>query len=87
MIRNGLQNMVKICDQFANLFSMKFSTNNVVEKSKTKCIIFTKYPIDTVNILPIYLNDVPLPYIDNVKHLGCHRYFLINLLKSVQRYY
>ena len=25
--RNGLQNMVKICEQFANLFSMKFSTN------------------------------------------------------------
>ena len=69
--RNGLQNMVKICEQFANLFSMKFSTNNVVEKSKTKCIIFTKYPIDTVNILPIYLNDVPLPYVDHVKHLGC----------------
>ena len=53
--RNGLQNMAKICEQLANLFSMKFSTNNVVEKSKTKCIIFTKYPIDTaVNILPIY---------------------------------
>ena len=38
---NGIQNMVKICE----LFSMKSSTNNVVEKSKTKCIIFTKYPI------------------------------------------
>ena len=37
--RNGLQNMVKICEQFANLFSMKFRNNNVVEKFKTKCII------------------------------------------------
>ena len=43
----------------------------IVEKSKTKCIIFTKYPINTVNILHIYLNDVPLPYVDHVKHLGC----------------
>ena len=41
--RNGLQNMVNVCEQFANLFSMKFSTNNVVEKSKTKCKIFTKF--------------------------------------------
>ena len=32
--RSGLQNMVKIwCEQFEKLFSMKFSTNNVVEKS------------------------------------------------------
>ena len=35
----GFQNMVKICEQFANLFSMKFRNNNVVEKFKTKCII------------------------------------------------
>ena len=29
--RKGLQNIVKMCEQFANLFSMKFSSNNVVE--------------------------------------------------------
>ena len=59
---------------------MKFSTKNVVEKSKTKCIIFTKYPIDTANILPIYLNDVPLPFVDYVKHLGCMLQTDIHLL-------
>ena len=32
---------------------------------------FTKYPMDTLKILPIYLNDIPLPYVDHVKHLGC----------------
>ena len=33
---NGIQNMVNVCEQFATLFLMKSSTNNVVGKSKTK---------------------------------------------------
>ena len=32
---------------------------------------FTKYPIDILKILPIHLNDIPLPYVDHVKPLGC----------------
>jgi len=40
--RRGLQDMVNICEQFANIYKLKFSTNINVEKSKTKCMIFSK---------------------------------------------
>ena len=50
--------------------SLKFSTNPVIEKSKTKCIIFNKENLNTDIILPIILNGQQLPYVSEIKHLG-----------------
>ena len=36
----GLQEMVKICENFAIATKLKFSTNIQIEKGKTKCLIF-----------------------------------------------
>ena len=41
-----------------------------INKSKTKCVIFNKSNIDSINVCPIILNGVPLPYVDEFKHLG-----------------
>ena len=41
-----------------------------INKFKTKCVIFNKSNIDSNNICPIILNGVPLPYVDEFKHLG-----------------
>ena len=41
-----------------------------MNKSKTKCAIFIKSNIDSNNVFPIFLNGVPLPYVDELKHLG-----------------
>ena len=49
---------------------LKFSTNMNTNKSKTKCVIFNKSNIDRNNACPIILNGVPLPYVDEFKHLG-----------------
>lgn len=68
--RAGLQEMVKICENYANFVKLKFSTNVNAEKSKTKCLIFSKSNLDTNNVIPIYLNNLPLPYVDSLKHLG-----------------
>ena len=68
--RNALQTMTKICEQYANIVSLKFSTNVNVQKSKTKCIIFHKGNLDTNNIAPVILNGLPLPYVNSVVHLG-----------------
>ena len=38
--RTGLQEMVKICENFAIATKLKFSTNIRIEKCKTKCLIF-----------------------------------------------
>jgi len=68
--RQALQEMVTICENFANSIKMKFSTNANREKSKTKCILFGKSNIDVNDIHPISLNGLPLPFVKDVKHLG-----------------
>ena len=62
--------MTTICETFAKDMSLKFSTNPVIEKSKTKCIIFSKEHLNTDIILPIILNGQQLPYVSEIKHLG-----------------
>ena len=68
--RSGLQELVKICENFAAKKSLKFSTNVDPEKSKTKCIIFSKKKVDSRNVAPVMLNGDPLPWVPHVKHLG-----------------
>ena len=66
--RSGLQSMVKICEKFAKIKSLKFSTNKVAAKSKTKTIIFTSGKIPEAEKLS--LNGDPLPWVGEIKHLG-----------------
>ena len=68
--RSGLQELVKICEKFAAKKSLKFSTNVIPEKSKTKCIIFSKKQVDPKKVAPVLLNGDPLPWVAHVKHLG-----------------
>ena len=68
--RTGLQAMVSICEKFAKLRKLKFSTNDDPVKSKTKCLIFSKVKSARTNVAPIILNGDPLPWVDSVKHLG-----------------
>ena len=68
--RSALQSMTTICENYAQSSKLKFSTHPVPEKSKTKCLIFTKENINMHDILPIMLNSLPLPFVNEVKHLG-----------------
>ena len=68
--RLGLQAMITKCEKWAISHNMVFSTNEDVKKSKTKCIIFSKKKSDRLNISKLILNDVPLPFVENCKHLG-----------------
>ena len=68
--RSGLQAMVSICEKFASARKLKFSTNVNPIKSKTKCVIFDKSKKAKENIAPILLDGNPLPWVEEVKHLG-----------------
>ena len=68
--RSGLQAMVNICDKFAKLRKLKFSTNVDPVKSKTKCLVFSRKKHDLDKVAPIMLNRDPLPWVTSVKHLG-----------------
>ena len=62
--------MVNTCQKFTKKKNLKFSTNPDAAKSKTKCIVFSKKAKDLKNVSPILLNGDPLPWVQQVKHLG-----------------
>ena len=68
--RTGLQAMVNLCQEFAASKNLKFSTHVNPDKSKTKCLVFSKKAKDRENVLPVLLNGDPLPWVSQVKHLG-----------------
>ena len=67
--RNGLQVMLDICVEYFNEHEIIISTNENIEKSKTKCIFFSHTKSD-VNPASIVLKGVPLPWVDSWPHLG-----------------
>ena len=68
--RSRLQAMVQICEAFAKDYHLKFSTDPDPKKSKTKCLIFSKKKADRTGVAPIILNEMALPWVNEVKHLG-----------------
>ena len=62
--------MVKICENFAKATKLKFRKN-----IRTKCLIFSKERVSYNEITPILLNELALPFVNDLKHLG-------NVLKS-----
>ena len=65
--RDGLQKMLKTCEDFAEEHLLKFSTHDEPNKSKTKCL---KYEKKVSNIAPVQLCEKDLPWVDQGKHLG-----------------
>ena len=68
--RSRLQSMVNTCQKFTKKKNLKFGTNPDAAKSETKCIVFSKKAKDLKNVSPILLNGDPLPWVQQVKHLG-----------------
>ena len=68
--RSGLQEMVNICHRAATERNLSFGTHEDPQKSKTKCIVFTKKRIASNELKCISLNGNKLPWVQNVKHFG-----------------
>ena len=67
---SGLQAMVNLCQSFVAQKNLKFGTHPNPDKSKTKCIVFSKKRKDHLDLHPVHLDGVPLPWVSKVKHLG-----------------
>ena len=67
--RKGLQEMVNIAEEYAEQHNIKFSTDPIPSKSKTKGIIFRKNT-QKVETAKISLCGNLLPWIDCAKYLG-----------------
>ena len=68
--RGGLQEMVKLCQKFVSTRNLKFGTNVCPEKSKTKCIVFSKKLRNVSEFKNILLDGNALPWVRKIKHLG-----------------
>ena len=66
---DGLQEMVRTCEEFANYHNLKFSTHHILKKCKQSALrLFTKKKSDLMNII---INKKVLPWVESAKHLGC----------------
>ena len=65
---DGLQEMVKTCEEFASRKNLKFSTHHMLKQWKTKCVAFTK---KKTLLKDIILNGKVLSWETSAKHLGC----------------
>ena len=62
--------MINTCVEFSKQKNLKFGTNPVPEKSKTKCIAFSKKSRDSINLRRLSLDGDKLPWVKSLKHLG-----------------
>ena len=67
--RTGLQEMINISHRYVSKLNLKFGTNVNPNKSKTKCIIFSRKKIKE-QVKAVSLNGHVLPWVDHVNHLG-----------------
>ena len=65
---DGLQDMIRTCENYGNDHNLTFSTNPIINKCKTKCLAFLKKARTLRNL---QLNGRDLPWVDAAKHLGC----------------
>ena len=64
---SALQDMISTCEEYASRHNLKFSTDPLPSKCKTKCMAFLK----TQRVLPqMMLNGNPLPWVESLVHLG-----------------
>ena len=68
--RNGLQAMINESHLFASKLNLKFGTNIIPDKSKTKCVMFARNKRDKTDAKELTLDGHTLPWVSRVKHLG-----------------
>ena len=68
--RCGLQHMVDICQNFVSSRNLSFGTNIDPQKSKTKCLVFSRKNTELKNLKSNNLDGNNLPWVESVKHLG-----------------
>ena len=64
---DGLQEMLKVCEEYAESHNLKFSTNVNPQKSKTKCMAFLHKDRE---LRGLTLCNNTLPWVNSGKHLG-----------------
>lgn len=70
--RTGLQSMIDICSNYAFDHDLTFSIDKNPLKSKSKCIVFDGLVNSKSDPHDIFLNNMKLPWVRKILHLGHH---------------
>ena len=79
---NGLQEMIKTCEDFVNEHGLKFSTDPIPHKCKMKCI---PYLLEERALRPMKLCNNDFPWVNSNKHLRTNLNAHCNGMKKVRR--
>ena len=63
----GLQDMLRTCEEYAQMHNLRFSTDPRPSKCKTKCMAYLRKNRDLPSMM---LCGTTLPWVDQLKHLG-----------------
>ena len=77
--RSSLQSMLSVCEEYARVHNLKFSTDKNPTKCKTKCLKFLKHER---LVKPLDLCGNPLQWVEGAKHLGNYMENKIDGLKK-----
>ena len=79
---NGLQEMIKTCEDFVNEHGLKFSKDTIPHKCKTKHI---PYLLEERALRPMKLCNNDFPWVNSNKHLRTNLNTHCNGMKKVRR--
>ena len=69
--RLAAQRMLKICEEFADEYNIRFSTDEEHSKSKSKAIFMVgQQGKDMQKPIPLILCGKPIPWVERADHLG-----------------
>ena len=68
--RHAMQQMLAICEDYADRYNIFFSTDENPNKSKTKCIHMVGKARNLTKPVPLKLCGRDLPWVESATHLG-----------------
>ena len=68
--RHAMQQMLAVCEDYAERYNICFSTDSNPQKSKTKCIFMIGKAKNLVKPAPLRLCGRDLPWVESATHLG-----------------
>ena len=68
--RHAMQQMLSVCEDYAERYNIMFSTDDDPTKSKSKCIFMVGKARHLTKPVPLMLCGKDLPWVDTATHLG-----------------
>ena len=68
--REAMATMLKVCENYAAVHNLQFSTDPIPSKSKSKCLYMCGKSQNVLYLVKLQLNGKELPWVTTATHLG-----------------